>query len=66
MWHHVFIMGITPKTPGPLHALMAELHPKFGYGHTGDPKKAEKFWKTGEGMRTNTNMKNNIGTSNKS
>lgn len=66
MWHHVFIMGITPKTPRFLHALMAELHPKFGYGHTGDPKKAEKFWKTGEGMRTNTNMKNNIGTSNKS
>jgi len=66
MWHHVFIMGITPKTPGFLHALMAELHPKFGYGHTGDPKKADKFWKTGEGMRTNTEMKNNIGTSNKS
>jgi reductive dehalogenase len=66
MWHHVFIMGITPKTPGFLHALMAELHPKFGYGQTGDPKKAEKFWKTGEGMRTNSNMKNNIGTSNKS
>ncbi len=65
-WHHVLIMGITPKTPGPLHALMAELHPKFGYGHTGDPAKAEKFWTTGEGKRTNTDMKNNIGTSNKS
>jgi len=65
-WHHVFIMGITPWTPGPLHYLMAELHPAFGYGHTNDPKKVAKFWKTGEGMRTNTDMKNNIGTSNKS
>lgn len=33
---------------------------------TNDPKKAEKFWMTGEGMRTNIQMKNNIGTSNKS
>ncbi len=66
MWHHVFIMGITPKTPGFLHGLMAQAHPAFGYGHTGDPKKAEKFWKTGEGMRTNSEMKNNVGTSNKS
>jgi epoxyqueuosine reductase len=65
-WHHVFIMGITPWTPGPLHAAMAEAHPAFGYGHTNDPKKPLKFWKTGEGMRTNTDMKNNIGTSNKS
>jgi len=65
-WHHVFIMGITPKTPGILHALMAEAHPAFGYGHTNNPRTAEKFWKTGEGMRTNTEMKNNIGTSNKS
>jgi hypothetical protein len=59
-------MGITPKTPGILHALMAEAHPAFGYGHTNNPRTAEKFWKTGEGMRTNTEMKNNIGTSNKS
>jgi len=66
MWHHVFIMGITPKTPGFLHAWMAKLHPKFGYGSTADPAKAEKFWTTGEGMRTNTELKNNIGTSNKS
>ena len=65
-WHHWFIMAITPWTPGPLHALMAEAHPAFGYGHTNDPKKAEKFWKTGEGMRTNIDLKNNIGTSNKS
>jgi reductive dehalogenase len=66
MWHHVFIMGITPKTPGFLHAWMAELHPKFGYGSTADPAKVDKFWTTGEGMRTNTELKNNIGTSNKS
>jgi len=66
MWHHVFIMGVTPKSPDILHKWMAEAHPAFGYGRTGDPKKAEKFWKTGEGMRTNTEMKNNIGTSNKS
>jgi len=66
MWHHLFIMGITDKTPGFLHGWMAQLHPKFGYGSTADPKKAEKFWKTGEGMRTNTELKNNIGTSNKS
>jgi reductive dehalogenase len=65
-WHHKFIMGITPYTPGPLHALMAEMHPAFGYGHTNDPKKVEKFWKTGAGMRVNPQMKNNIGTSNKS
>ena len=45
---------------------MAVSHPAFGYGHTNDPKKAEKFWKSGEGMRTNVDLKNNIGTSNKS
>jgi hypothetical protein len=45
---------------------MAEAHPAFGYGHTNDPEKVEKFWKTGEGMRTNIRLKNNIGTSNKS
>jgi len=65
-WHHVFIMGITPYTPGPLHAAMAEMLPAFGYGHTDDPKKVVKFWQSGEGMRTNKHMKNNIGTSNKS
>ena len=65
-WHHWFIMAITPWTPKPLHAAMALSHPAFGYGHTNDPKKAEKFWKTGEGMRTNVDLKNNIGTSNKS
>ena len=66
MWHHIFIMGVTPKSPNILHKWMAEAHPAFGYGRTADPKKAEKFWKTGEGMRTNSDMKNNIGTSNKS
>jgi reductive dehalogenase len=65
-WHHWFIMAINPWTPSALHYLMAEAHPAFGYGHTNDPKKAIKFWKSGEGMRTNTQMKNNIGTSNKS
>ncbi len=65
-WHHKFILGITPASPKPLHALMAQMHPAFGYGHTNDPAKAEKFWKTGEGMRVNSSMKNNIGTSNKS
>jgi hypothetical protein len=43
---------------------MAEAHPAFGYGHTNDPAKAIKFWKTGEGMRVNVSLKNNIGTSN--
>ena len=65
-WHHWFIMAINPFMPKFLHASMAESHPAFGYGHTNDPKKAEKFWKTGEGMRINLGMKNNIGTSNKS
>jgi epoxyqueuosine reductase len=65
-WHHVFIMAITPWVPAPLHALMAKAHPAFGYGHTNDPAKAKKFWKTGEGMRTNIDRKNNIDTSNKS
>jgi len=65
-WHHWFIMAINPIAPGFLHGLMAEAHPAFGYGHTNDAKKVEKFWKSGEGMRTNTKMKNNIGTSNKS
>jgi epoxyqueuosine reductase len=65
-WHHWFIMAINPWTPKFLHALMAEAHPKFGYGHVNNPAKAEKFWKTGEGMRTNIGLKNNIGTSNKS
>jgi reductive dehalogenase len=65
-WHHWFIMAINPISPGFLHGLMAEAHPAFGYGHTNDPKKAIKFWKSGEGMRTNLHMKNNIGTSNKS
>jgi hypothetical protein len=59
-------MSITPFTPKPLHAAMAEAHPMFGYGHTNDPKKAVKFWQSGEGMRVNAEMKNNIGTSNKS
>jgi reductive dehalogenase len=66
VWHHWFIMAINPIAPGFLHGLMAEAHPAFGYGHTNDPRKALKFWKTGEGMRTNIHMKNNIGTSNKS
>ena len=65
-WHHFFIMAINPYSPKFLHASMAEAHPAFGYGHTNDPEKAKKFWKTGEGMRTNIQMKNNIGTSNKS
>jgi hypothetical protein len=59
-------MAITPFTPDPLHAAMAEAHPMFGYGQTNDPKKAVKFWQSGEGMRVNAEMKNNIGTSNKS
>ena len=65
-WHHWFIMAINPVVPKFLHASMALAHPAFGYGHTNDPKKARKFWKTGEGMRTNLGLKNNIGTSNKS
>jgi epoxyqueuosine reductase len=65
-WHHWFIMSITPFTPKPLHAAMAQAHPMFGYGHTNDPKKAVKFWQSGEGMRVNTELKNNISTSNKS
>jgi len=65
-WHHWFIMAINPIAPGFLHGLMAEAHPAFGYGHTNDPKKVIKFWKSGEGMRTNLDLKNNIGTSNKS
>ena len=66
VWHHWFIMAINPIAPGFLHGLMAEAHPAFGYGHTNDPKKVDKFWKTGEGMRTNIHLKNNIGTSNTS
>ena len=65
-WHHWFIMAINPISPGFLHGLMAEAHPAFGYGGTNDPKRVEHFWKTGQGMRTNIHMKNNIGTSNKS
>ena len=64
-WHHLFIMGITPWMPAPVHKAMAALHPRFGYGSVNDPKKVAEFWKTGEGMRTNKRMKNNIGTSNK-
>jgi len=59
-------MAINPIAPGFLHGLMAEAHPAFGYGHTNDPTKVKKFWQTGEGMRTNIDLKNNIGTSNKS
>ena len=65
-WHHWLIMAMTPASPGFLHGLMASAHPLFGYGGTNDPKRVEHFWKTGEGMRTNIHMKNNIGTSNKS
>jgi len=65
-WHHWFIMGITSASPAFLHNWMSELHPVFGYGAVGDPAKVAKFWETGEGMRINTSMKNNIGTSNKS
>ncbi len=65
-WHHWFIMGITQASPAFLHKWEAELHPVFGYGAVGDPAKVDKFWETGEGMRVNVKMKNNIGTSNKS
>ncbi len=64
-WHHWLIMGVTSAAPAFLHSWMAELHPVFGYGAVDDPAKVEKFWQTGKGMRTNTHMKNNIGTSNK-
>ncbi len=64
-WHHWFIMGITQASPAFLHKWEAQLHPVFGYGAVGDPAKVEKFWTTGEGMRVNPSMKNNIGTSNK-
>ena len=56
-------MASTTVAPGFLHGLMSKMHPMFGYGHTGDPAKAVKFWKTGKGMRVNSTMKNNIGTS---
>ncbi len=62
-WHHWFTMGMSTVTPGVFHGLMSKMHPLFGYGHTGDPAKAVKFWKTGKGMRVNSKMKNNIGTS---
>ncbi len=65
-WHHWLIMAINPAMPEAIHGLMAQAHPAFGYGQTNDPAKVEKFWKTGEGMRVNPGMKNNIGTSNKS
>ena len=65
-WHHWFIMAINPVAPGFLHGAMADAHPRFGYGATNDPARVEKFWKTGEGMRVNKHLKNNIGTSNKS
>ncbi len=66
VWHHWFIMWITQASPAFLHKWEAELHPVFGYGAHDDPTKVDKFWETGEGMRTNLKMKNNIGTSNKS
>ena len=44
---------------------MAETRPVSGYGGTSDPMRVEHFWRTGEGMRTNIHMKNNIGTSSK-
>ncbi len=62
-WHHWLSMASTTIAPGFLHTLMSKMHPMFGYGHTGDPAKAVKFWKTGKGMRVNSKMKNNIGTS---
>ena len=55
---------VTGASPAFLHEWMAELHPVFGYGAHDDPSKVEKFWRTGEGMRVNPDMKNNIGTSN--
>lgn len=61
-WHHWFSMASTTVAPGFLHGLMSKMHPMFGYGHTGDPTKVTKFWKTGKGMRVNSSMKNNIGT----
>lgn len=67
-WHHWFIMAINPMMPKFIHSFMAEAHPAFGYGgqsRTPIPVKVEKFWASGEGMRTNTSMKNNIGTAGK-
>ena len=64
-WHHWLSMAATTVAPGFLHGLMSHMHPLFGYGATDDPAKVEKFWKTGEGMRVNPSMKNNIGTAGK-
>jgi reductive dehalogenase len=63
-WHHWFIMAINPAMPSFIHGAMAEAHPAFGYGGqsgTPVPGKPEKFWQTGEGMRVNDSMRNNIG-----
>ncbi|WP_028866045.1 reductive dehalogenase [Psychromonas aquimarina] len=64
-WHHWMIMAVNPYMPKFVHSLMAEGHPAFGYGGQSRnpiPAKVEKFWVSGEDMRTNTSMKNNIGT----
>jgi len=63
-WHHWFIMAINPAMPGFIHSAMASAHPAFGYGGqsgTPVPGKVEKFWQSGEGMRVNDSMRNNIG-----
>jgi reductive dehalogenase len=67
-WHHWFIMAVNPAMPKFIHGWMAEAHPAFGYGGQSTepkPEKVEKFWQSGEGMRTNKAMKNNIGTAGK-
>jgi hypothetical protein len=34
-------------SPGPIHTFMKEMDKVFGYGIVNDPKKVNKFWKSG-------------------
>ena len=52
VWHHTLVNGINAFFPGPVHWLMKEGDRFFGYGATEDPAKVERFWQSGESMRT--------------
>jgi reductive dehalogenase len=46
-WHHDLVDTTNVISPGPIHTFMKEMDKVFGYGIVNDPKKVNKFWKSG-------------------
>lgn len=61
-------MAFAPGMPKFLHTPISMAHPLFGYGGQGEvpiTSKVNKFWESGEGMRTNLSSKNHMGNTGK-